>query len=153
MQSFYFLKKKIKRIFTSIWARETVFKRTKFLKMKNLFYIIILIFITSCKNKEDKNQSEKPKIASVENGKLLFEENNCVACHQLNQKIVGPSLQDIAKIYKAQNGNLVSFLKEGADPIVDPSMYETMKINLQVTKNMTDNELKSVQLFISSNSK
>ena len=117
--------------------------------MKNLFYIILLIFITSCKNKEaEKTATTATKIASVEKGEALFNENNCAACHQLNQKVVGPSLQDIAKIYKEKNGDLVSFLKEEAAPIVDPSMYETMKINLTVTKTMSDIELQSLKIYI-----
>jgi cytochrome c len=41
---------------------------------------------------------------------------NCVACHQVNQKVIGPSLQDIAKIYKDKNADMVSFLKGEGEP-------------------------------------
>ena len=93
------------------------------------------------------------KAASVESGQLLFEENNCVVCHQINQKVVGPSLQETAKIYKQKNANLVSFLKGNAQPIVNPELYETMKVNLEITKKMSDEELKSLELYILSQAK
>jgi cytochrome c len=38
-------------------------------------------------------------------------------------------LQDIAKIYKDKNADMVSFLKGEGEPIVDPSQYEVMKTN------------------------
>lgn len=120
--------------------------------MKYSFFIIMLLLF-SCKNETAQSENEVPEIASLQKGETLFQENNCVACHQVNQKIVGPSLQDMAKIYKQKNGDFVAFLKQEAQPIVDPSQYETMKINLQVTKNMTDAELQSLELYLSSHSK
>ncbi|HIP31184.1 MAG TPA: hypothetical protein EYG86_00335 [Crocinitomicaceae bacterium] len=36
-------------------------------------------------------------IVDVEKGLILFTENGCVACHQVNAKMIGPSLVDIAK--------------------------------------------------------
>ena len=62
-------------------------------------------------------------------------------------------MQEIAKIYKEKNGNMVAFLKEEAEPIVDPKMYESMKINLQITKTMTDEELQSLEMYFLSHSK
>ena len=121
--------------------------------MKIILAIVFCILLISCKNETIKTENPVPEIASLKKGETLFQENNCVACHQVNQKIVGPSLQDMAKIYKQKNGDFVAFLKQEAQPIVDPSQYETMKINLQVTKNMTDAELQSLELYLSSHSK
>ena len=53
-------------------------------------------------------------------------------------------------IYKDKNGNLVEFLKGKSDPIVDPSQFEVMKANFAITKNMTDDELESIKLYINS---
>jgi cytochrome c len=118
--------------------------------MKRSIYLLVFSFcIISCTKKENQSKSEPTKIS----GEAIFNENNCMACHKIDQKVVGPSLQDIAKIYKAQNGNLVAFLKEEADPIVDETMYETMKINLQVTKTLSDDELKALENYILSQSK
>lgn len=120
--------------------------------MKYIYIILVTVLLVSCGNKKDKEnfnpQKNPSEVASLEKGQALFAENNCAACHQAAQKVVGPSLQDIAKIYKEKNANIVSFLKEEADPIVDPSMYETMKINLQITKNMSEVELKSLEIYI-----
>lgn len=152
---FLFLKKKRKRISVAIWARANVFKRTKFLKMKYYFFILLFIFFSSCKNEPSKPQDENQvaSVPTVEKGLILFQENNCAACHQPDQKVIGPSLQEIANLYKKENGSIVSFLKEEADPIVDPKMYESMKINLQITKNMSDEELESLELYFLSHSK
>jgi cytochrome c len=66
---------------------------------------------------------------------------------------VGPSVQDIAKIYKAQNGDIVSFLKDDAKPIVDPSQYEVMKTNFALTKAMSDEELNGLEAYMYSDFK
>ena len=80
-------------------------------------------------------------------------EGNCIACHQTEQTIIGPSLQEIAKIYKEKNASIVSFLKEESEPIVDPSKYEIMKTNFAITKTMSDAELKAIEAYIYSHLK
>jgi cytochrome c551/c552 len=81
--------------------------------------------------------------------KSIFEgKGNCAACHRIDEKLVGPSVQEMATIYKKQNGDLVSFLKDEAKPIVDPSQYEVMKANLALTKEMSDEELKGLEAYI-----
>lgn len=121
--------------------------------MKISILFLLTVLLVSCKKENSKSENSTPQIASIEKGQTLFEENNCVACHQLNQKVVGPSLQEMAKIYKEKKGNLVLFLKGEAQPIVDPSQYETMKLNLEITKTMTIEELKSLELYILNQSK
>ena len=61
---------------------------------------------------------------------------------------MGPSLQDIAKIYKEKNGNMVSFLKGEGEAIVDPSQYDLMKPNLELTKTFSDEELKALEAYV-----
>ena len=34
----------------------------------------------------------------------LFKKSNCVACHAMDKKLVGPALKDIAAKYKTQKG-------------------------------------------------
>lgn len=122
--------------------------------MKNLFYFLLLTFFTiSCDKKETSKTEEILSVVTLEKGEALFTENNCIACHKVDQKIIGPSLQETAKIYKEKNGNMVAFLKEEAKPIVNQELYETMKINLQVTKTMSDVELQSLEMYILSHSK
>ena len=122
--------------------------------MKNIFYFLALsFFIISCDKKETSKTEETISVATLEKGEALFTENNCIACHKIDQKIIGPSLQETAKIYKEKKGNIVAFLKEEAEPIVNQELYETMKINLQITKTMSDEELQSLEMYILSHSK
>ena len=116
--------------------------------MKIIYLLLISILLVSCKKEIPNQENNSSQIATLDKGETLFQENNCVACHQINQKVFGPSLQNMATIYKEKNGNLVNFLKAQAKPIVDPTQYETMKINLEITKTMSDYELKSLQLYI-----
>ena len=118
--------------------------------MKNLFLLSCFFLLLSCKNQETESEKISAKNQSPsELGKELFEgKGNCVACHQVDQKIIGPSLQDIAKIYKTENGNIVDFLKNDANPLVDPSQYEVMKTNFSITKSMSDEELKGLETYI-----
>lgn len=118
--------------------------------MKIIVQILVLLTLVSCKNQDAKPIAQKATRAL---GQQLFETCNCVACHQTAQNVVGPSLQSIATIYKQKNGNMVAFLKEEAEPIVAPENYESMKLNLEITKTMTDSELKSLELYILSYSK
>ena len=122
--------------------------------MKNVLFLFSLLFLISCQNKEEKKATSVDKTATKISGKELFEgEGNCIACHKTDQKIIGPSLQDIGKIYKAQKGSIVAFLKEESDPIVDPSQYDIMKTNFAITKSMSDEQLKALEDYIYSFSK
>ena len=126
--------------------------------MKKVVLLACLILVISCK-KETQEAFGQPNLTEVSQtpeqlGKSIFEgKGNCVACHKINEKLVGPSIQDIAKIYKAQNGDMVSFLKDDAKPIVDPTQYEVMKTNFALTKAMTDEELKGLEAYIYSSIK
>ena len=123
--------------------------------MKKIIVLFTILFLISCKE-ESKKESLYPEIAKtpIELGKEIFEgKGNCFACHQATQKVIGPSIQDIAKIYKEKNGDIVSFLKEDAKPIVDPSQYDVMKTNFTITKEMSDEELKVIEAYILSQAK
>lgn len=124
-----------------------------------MYLKIVILFLAcallSCKNQETKaveiaTNNQTP----IEVGQELFEgKGNCVACHLVDQKVIGPSIQDIAKIYKSHNANIIDFLKNDAQPIVDPSQYEIMKTNFAITKAMSDDELKAIEAYMYSNLK
>ena len=126
--------------------------------MKKVVLLACLILVFSCK-KETQEAFGQPNLTEVSQtpeqlGKSIFEgKGNCVACHKINEKLVGPSIQDIAKIYKAQNGDIVSFLKDDAKPIVDPTQYEVMKTNFALTKAMSDEELNRLEAYMYSDFK
>ena len=121
--------------------------------MKELFLLCIITLFISCKNQETKPEEITSKNQTpIQLGKEIFEgKGNCVACHLVDKKVIGPSIQEMSKIYKAKNGNIINFLKNDAKPIVDPSQYEVMKTNFVITKAMSDEELKALEAYIYSN--
>lgn len=113
-----------------------------------LFFVLVLV---SCKNESDKKESlpttteSVTEVNTLELGKKLFNgKGTCLACHKPDQKIIGPSIVEIAQIYKDQNADMVEFLKGNSQPIVDPSQFEVMKANFQITKKMSDQELEAL---------
>ena len=131
--------------------------------MRKIIVLAAVLFVVSCKKEsqepfgktESTSESTTQSASTPETlGKELFEgKGACVACHKVDVKLIGPSVQDMAKTYKEQNGNLIAFLKEEAKPIMDPSQYEVMKANLAITKAMSDEELKGLEAYIYSNLK
>jgi len=129
--------------------------------MKHLLILVIALSLFSCKN-EEKKESLYPEAGTTETegavvklspeaemGREIFDgKGNCYSCHRPDQKVVGPSIQEIAKIYKAKNGDIVKFLKGNGEPIVDPSQYEVMKTNFYLTKTFSDKELKGIEEYM-----
>lgn len=132
----------------------------KHIFLKAISLSIFFSFLISCKTEEKKESlyTEPAKTTegavaelspSAQIGQEIFDgKGNCFACHKPDQKIIGPSIAEIAKIYKEKNGNIVEFLKGKGEPIVDPSQYEVMKTNFAITKNLSDEELKGLEDYI-----
>jgi cytochrome c len=127
--------------------------------MKQIALITLAVLAFSCK-KESQESFGKPTetVTEVQTPEILRKEifegkGNCIACHQVDKKVIGPSIQEIAKVYKDKNGDIIKFLKGESEAIVDPSQYEVMKANLEITKTFTDEELKAVEAYIYSNLK
>lgn len=128
--------------------------------MKKIILTVAFLAILSCKKESQEPFGKPTETATTEAqtpetlGKEIFEgKGNCVACHQADQKVIGPSIKEIAKIYKEKNGNIVAFLNGEADPIVDPAQFPVMQANLAITKTFTETELKAVEAYINSNLK
>lgn len=128
--------------------------------MKKALFLAAVLAFTACKketpetpvqnNTEAYSEGESAKAKTPEAlGKEIFEgRGNCTACHQVDQKVIGPSIKEIAKIYKDKNADIVTFLKGNAEPIVDPSQFAVMKTNFPVTQAMSDEELKAIETYI-----
>ena len=118
-----------------------------------------MLTIVSCKkdgSEESFGKSEATtEVQKPEDlGKEIFDgKGACIACHKPDVKLIGPSLQNIAKIYKDKNGDMVTFLKGEGEPIVDPTQYALMQPNLEITKTFSDEELKALELYIYSHLK
>jgi cytochrome c len=121
---------------------------------KVIFLVSVLVFI-SCKKESEESFGKATIEATTEVqkpedlGKEIFHgKGACVACHKPDVKLVGPSLQDIAKIYKDKNGDMVTFLKGEGEAIVDPTQYAVMKPNLELTKTFSEEELKALEAYV-----
>ena len=138
--------------------------------LKSLALLTVLALISCGGNKkEDKfgNPSSDEKttteVASTEEAtafplaekgaELFAGKGTCSTCHKTDAKLIGPSLQDIAKIYKEKNASISTFLKGDEKPIVDPTQFEVMKANFAITKAMTDEERQSLEEYILSEGK
>lgn len=113
-----------------------------------LSFIICVLLLFSCKNESEENFG-KPVGSKSDLGKEIFEgKGTCIACHKPDAKVVGPSLQDIGKIYKEKKLSIVDFLQGNQDPIMDPKQFEVMKANLALTKTFSEEELKAIEYYI-----
>ena len=82
-------------------------------------------------------------------GKEIFEgKGMCATCHKADVATSGPSIKDISKIYTEKKASISLFLQGETDPIVDPSQYEIMKANLEITKTMTNEEVQALEAYM-----
>lgn len=126
---------------------------------KLLLTLSIGISIISCGEKKETdamgspiNQAETSvKQTPKELGKELFEgKGMCATCHKADIKTVGPSINDIAKIYKEKGASIADFINDKGEPLVDPSQYEIMKANFVITKAMSADERKALEIYMMS---
>ena len=98
-------------------------------------------------NQAETSVNQTPK----ELGKELFEgKGMCATCHKADQKIVGPSIKDISKIYKEKGASIADFINDKGEPLVDPSQYDIMKANFVITKAMSAEERKALEIYMMS---
>ncbi len=126
--------------------------------MRKIAVVFFLLLLASCKSEKEEKESLYPITETIQTpeqlGQEIFDDKGrCFSCHKEDQKVIGPSIAEIAKMYKAKGGNIVEFLKGKADPIVDPSQFEVMKTNFAITKNLPESELKALEAYILSHSK
>lgn len=91
--------------------------------MKYLLFIFVVATLFSCK-KEDKKEPLYPESMTEETsestvakmtasetlGQEIFNgKGNCHTCHKADQKIIGPSITEIAKIYTEKDGDMTAF--------------------------------------------
>ena len=107
---------------------------------------------TTVEKKEEVAKKEATTVSDqVALGEKLFTEKTCVSCHQLDKKLVGPSIKEIVKIYDEKKGNLVQFLKGNDSAIVDtdPGQVAIMKANLDgFVKDLSGDELRALAAYM-----
>ena len=140
-------------------------------KILSIFAITALV-LTSCGDSKKETSTEVKKAETVETkveapkvvetkaadtdasfalGEKLFADKTCNACHQLDAKVIGPSIKDIAKVYVDKKGDLVKFLK-GTDAAIvdtDPGQVAIMKANLDgFVKELSEDELQALAHYM-----
>jgi len=131
---------------------------------KLLLFALVVLVLTSCGDdkkkdvtKEVETTVEKSKDVKKDSGDLLskgeklFQDKTCATCHQMDTKVIGPSVKDIASFYKENNGNMMNFLK-GTDAAIvdtDPGQVAIMKANLDgFVKDLSDVELEALVIYM-----
>lgn len=89
----------------------------------------------------------------IAKGKELFTSKTCVACHGIDNKILGPSVKEIVKVYNDKGANMVKFLKGNGEAIVDTDAGQVaiMKANIDgFLKEMKAEELQALATYMRS---
>jgi cytochrome c len=131
-------------------------KKVKFsvLALSMLFGTTLL---TSCGGSEEQKETTTETVTEevvaeapvAKDGAELYKTSGCVACHQVDKKLVGPSILDIAGAY-ADEATLTAFLKGESKAIVDPAQEAVMAPQLEITKKMSAEDLQVIVSYIMS---
>lgn len=81
------------------------------MKLKYLLFGVALISLTSFSNdnldtKYIKATKKTTAIFQTSDGEKLIAKSDCVGCHKLDKKLIGPSYLDIAKKYPSNEKNI-----------------------------------------------
>jgi cytochrome c len=81
------------------------------MKLKYLLFGVALISLTSFSNdnldtKYIKATKKSNAIFQTSDGEKLIAKSDCVGCHKLDKKLIGPSYLDIAKKYASNEKNV-----------------------------------------------
>ncbi|RKD12785.1 hypothetical protein BCY91_11070 [Pelobium manganitolerans] len=79
--------------------------------MKTPFFIATLMFGNFLLQAQSK-QVAKPSASVIESGKVLISKSDCLACHKVDTKLLGPSYLDVAKKYPATEANYQKLTKK-----------------------------------------
>ncbi len=136
--------------------------------MKKILFVFAIFSLTIVSCGETKKEDVKKEVETTKEeakeapvagndmialGEKLFTDKTCVSCHQLDAKIVGPSIKDIVKVYEQYDASLVDFLKGNKEAIVDtdPGQVAIMKANLDgFVKDLKEEELQALAAYMKS---
>jgi cytochrome c len=136
--------------------------------MKKILFVFAIFSLTIISCGETKKEDVKKEVESTKEvapeaavtgedlvaaGEKLFMDKTCVSCHQLDAKIVGPSIKDIVKVYNEKNLDIVDFLKGNQEAVVETEAGQVaiMKANLDgFVKDLTEAELQAIAAYMNS---
>ena len=133
-------------------------------KVKISVFALMLIFgsgmFTSCDSSEENEGTKAETIidktvtetAPIKDGSEFYKTSGCLACHQVDKKLIGPAINDIAAAY-TDEATLTKFLKGESSAIVTPEQYPIMAPQIEITKKMTPEDLQVIVSYIMSHKK
>lgn len=119
------------------------------MKLKYLFFGVALVSLTSFSNDNlDTKYSVATKksntILQSPDGEKLIAKSDCVGCHKLDKKLIGPSYLDIAKKY-ASNEKNVNYL---SGKIIKGGAGVWGTIPMAAHASLKKNDAKSMAIYI-----
>ena len=84
----------------------------------------------------------------AQDGQATFDSLRCGVCHKPDTGTSMPSLKEIAAAYKGKEDQLVSYFKGDSEPLVSPQKKGIMKVYIEKTKILEDDQRKSLADFI-----
>lgn len=130
-------------------------------------FSLVLIMAASCSSPKKDNQKSTETVQTsnpeqitpeekntpvasetVGAGEKLYKDKGCLVCHQLNTKLVGPAVKDIAAAYSGNKAGLTAYLKGEGKSIVDPSQSSVMQPQIAITKALPAEELDAIVDYI-----
>ena len=85
--------------------------------MKKIFFpLLALSILSACGGNESKTKTEEPKVVDItknpdyQKGLELAAKSDCFTCHQVEDKLTGPSYRDVANKYAGMPDTIVAHL-------------------------------------------
>ncbi len=88
---------------------------------KSIIALSLMFSIAACSDKPEvgyvepdygempaelEEKANKPEVNPAERGKLLVESSDCLSCHKVDAKLIGPSYQEVAAKYEHNDANI-----------------------------------------------
>ena len=86
----------------------------------------------------------------AEDGKATFDAMRCGVCHKPDTGKSMPSLKIIAAAYKEKKEQLMDYFNGNAEPLVNPEKKGIMKMYIEKTKKLEDDQQAALADFIMS---
>ncbi len=118
-------------------------------------FLFGMTLLSSCSSREEKTETSttsETEVVAAKDGAEFYKKSGCTVCHQVDTKLVGPAIVDIAAAYP-DAAALTKFLKGESASIVTPEQYPVMAPQVEITKKMTDEDLQVIVNYILSHKK
>ncbi len=86
---------------------------------------------------------EEPVVAKKD-GKVLIEASDCLTCHKVDSKVIGPAYQDVAKKYEKNEANI----KMLAQKIINGGQGNWGEIQMQPHKDISEEDASAMVEYI-----